>query len=77
MCLKLHIPSNYNNILSPNVRILLPTETTSYPQGTELSSSAVYIQIVSVYIFFVLQESNLHAFTNNDSHCNHYVAHSY
>ena len=38
-------------MMSRNVGILLPIETTSYPQGTESSSSAVYIQIPSVYIF--------------------------
>ena len=66
---------DYETTWSRNVRELLPTET-SYQQGTESSSSAVYIQISSVF-FFCAKKSNLHAFTNSDSNCNHDVALSY
>ena len=47
---------DYDTMLSRNVGILLPTETNSYPQGAESSSSAVYIQIRSVYIFCAKRE---------------------
>jgi hypothetical protein len=43
----------YDIMLSRNVGILLSTETRSYPQGTESSTSAVYIQIPSVCIFIL------------------------
>ena len=59
--------------LSRNFEMPLPSDTTSYPNRTEPSSSAVYIQIPSVYIFSP-RESNLHAHTNSEDNFNHDVA---